>query len=132
MSKVNTTGQSPVNATLSDLSLRFFFNFLCCETSPLFLFARTLHRLFLSFDRRSLGMERHEKQNGTGMVIAESHSPPSPESSTDELINASGHKQELERNFSLLSLTAVAITTGNTWVAIGGSVVSLLQVCRRI
>jgi len=47
-------------------------------------------------------------------------------SSTDgpeELINASGHKQELERNFSLLSLCAAAITTGNTWVALGGSIV---------
>lgn len=43
---------------------------------------------------------------------------------SDELINASGHKQELERNFSLLSICGVAITTGNTWTAIGGSVVS--------
>lgn len=40
-----------------------------------------------------------------------------------ELINASGHRQELERNFSLLSICAVAITTGNTWIAQGGSVV---------
>lgn len=39
-----------------------------------------------------------------------------------ELINASGHKQELERNFSLLSICAVAVTTGNTWIAQGGSV----------
>lgn len=39
------------------------------------------------------------------------------------LINVSGHKQELERNFSLLSLCAAAITTGNTWVALGGSLV---------
>lgn len=41
-----------------------------------------------------------------------------------ELVNASGHAQELERNFSLLNICAVGITTGNTWVAIGGSVVS--------
>jgi len=40
-----------------------------------------------------------------------------------ELVNASGHAQELERNFSLLNICAVGITTGNTWVAIGGSVV---------
>ncbi|KAI9847703.1 MAG: hypothetical protein M1837_001951 [Sclerophora amabilis] len=39
-----------------------------------------------------------------------------------ELINASGHKQELQRNFNLLNICAIAITTGNTWVAIGGSV----------
>lgn len=44
-----------------------------------------------------------------------------------ELINASGHKQELERNFSLLSICAVAVTTGNTWIAQGGSVATALS-----
>lgn len=44
-----------------------------------------------------------------------------------ELINASGHKQELERNFSLLSICAVAVTTGNTWIAQGGSAVIALS-----
>lgn len=39
-----------------------------------------------------------------------------------ELINASGHRQEVQRNFSLLSICAVAVTTGNTWIAQGGSV----------
>ncbi|KAL1963655.1 hypothetical protein VTN77DRAFT_7976 [Rasamsonia byssochlamydoides] len=39
-----------------------------------------------------------------------------------ELVNASGHRQELERNFSLLSICAIAVTTGNTWIAQGGSV----------
>ena len=43
----------------------------------------------------------------------------------DQLINASGHRQELQRNFNLLNICAVAITTGNTWVALGGSVVGL-------
>ncbi|KAG4420678.1 hypothetical protein IFR04_006166 [Cadophora malorum] len=68
----------------------------------------------------------HEKQDGTVLSAKESNGPsppPSPEHSVETLINPSGHKQELERNFSLLSLCAVAITTGNTWVAIGGSVV---------
>ena len=37
-------------------------------------------------------------------------------------INASGHHQELDRNFNLLSICSLAITTGNTWVALGGSV----------
>lgn len=44
-----------------------------------------------------------------------------------ELINASGHVQELERNFSLLSICAIAVTTGNTWIAQGGSVVTALS-----
>ena len=40
-------------------------------------------------------------------------------------INASGHLQELDRNFSLLSLCGLAVTTGNTWLALGGSIVWL-------
>ena len=42
-----------------------------------------------------------------------------------EVLNASGHKQELERNFSLLSICAIGITTGNVWAALGGSIVRL-------
>lgn len=38
------------------------------------------------------------------------------------LINASGHKQELQRNFSLVSLAATGIVVGSTWPAIGGSI----------
>ncbi|KAJ5042180.1 uncharacterized protein L3040_004736 [Drepanopeziza brunnea f. sp. 'multigermtubi'] len=38
-------------------------------------------------------------------------------------INESGHIQELERNFSLFSICAVGIVTGNTWAALGGSIV---------
>ena len=43
-----------------------------------------------------------------------------------EVINASGHKQELERQFSLLSISSIGITTGNIWAALGGSIVSSL------
>ena len=39
------------------------------------------------------------------------------------IINASGHRQELERNFGLFSICSMAITTGNTWVALGGTIV---------
>lgn len=45
---------------------------------------------------------------------------------SDEVVNASGHRQELDRNFSLMSICAVAVTTGNTWIAQGGSVVRIL------
>ena len=40
-----------------------------------------------------------------------------------EMINASGHRQELERNFGLIGICSLAITTGNTWIALGGSLV---------
>lgn len=45
------------------------------------------------------------------------------QSSTLVSINASGHAQELDRNFSLLSLTAVGIVSGNAWTAGGGTIV---------
>lgn len=45
------------------------------------------------------------------------------DASSVEVVNASGHRQEVDRNFSLLSICAVAVTTGNTWIAQGGSVV---------
>lgn len=60
--------------------------------------------------------ELEPKQAGAIESTAEDQSP-------GELINASGHRQELDRNFSLLSICAVAVTTGNTWIAQGGSVV---------
>lgn len=44
-------------------------------------------------------------------------------SSDGSEINASGHRQELSRNFGLLSICGLAVTTGNTWVAQGGSLV---------
>lgn len=40
----------------------------------------------------------------------------------DELINASGHKQELDRLFSPISIIATAITTGNVWIALAGTI----------
>lgn len=44
-----------------------------------------------------------------------------PGTFTEAPINASGHRQELDRNFNLLSICALAITSGNTWVALGGT-----------
>lgn len=42
----------------------------------------------------------------------------------DNAINASGHQQELDRNFGLFSIVGLAITSGNAWIALGGSIVS--------
>jgi choline transport protein len=42
----------------------------------------------------------------------------------DGLINASGHRQELDRNFHFINICGLGITSGNTWIAIGGSIVS--------
>jgi len=41
-------------------------------------------------------------------------------------INASGHVQELEKNFSLLSIIGVGVSVGNVWPALGGSILVAL------
>lgn len=38
-------------------------------------------------------------------------------------INASGHRQELEQNFSLFSICGIAVTTGESWIVLGNSIV---------
>ena len=44
---------------------------------------------------------------------------------TAEGVNAGGHKQELDRNFSLLSISAAGIVSDNAWTFLGGSIVGL-------
>jgi hypothetical protein len=66
-----------------------------------------------------MSSEYDEKAKAADSTAAEDHS--------GELINASGHVQELDRNFSLLSICAIAVTTGNTWIAQGGSVTVALS-----
>lgn len=39
-----------------------------------------------------------------------------------DLINVSGHKQELERLFNSFSVISTAITTGNVWIALAGTI----------
>lgn len=55
----------------------------------------------------------------------EAEESPIEDKADGDVVNASGHKQELQRNFGLLSICAIAVTTGNTWIAQGGSVVSI-------
>lgn len=61
------------------------------------------------------------------VVAAEQSSDSTAISNTDTVetreINASGHPQELERNFGLLSICGIGIITGNSWTALGGSIV---------
>jgi choline transport protein len=40
-------------------------------------------------------------------------------------INASGHRQELEQNFSLFSICGIAVTTGELWIVLGNSIVRM-------
>jgi choline transport protein len=58
---------------------------------------------------------KNEKTGGRG----DSETPPESTIEKGQLINASGHVQEVNRNFSLLSLAGVGIVVGNVWPAIG-------------
>ena len=54
--------------------------------------------------------------------------PSHPTFSSDRItveapVNASGHRQELEQNFGLFSLCGIAVTTGESWIVLGNSVV---------
>ncbi|KAI7508555.1 hypothetical protein KC364_g92 [Hortaea werneckii] len=42
-------------------------------------------------------------------------------------INASGHQQELERNFGLWAIVGMALTAGNTWIAFGDAYLTLFN-----
>ena len=45
-----------------------------------------------------------------------------------EVVNASGHPDQLKRHFGLLSICGLALTIDNAWVALGGSIaVSISQ-----
>ena len=58
--------------------------------------------------------------------IAEKYAPTQSSDDGPEshgaILNASGHAQEVDRNFNLLSLAAMGIVTGNMWAALGGSI----------
>lgn len=64
---------------------------------------------------------------------------------TGEMVNASGHRDQLQRQYGLLSICGLALTIDNAWVALGGSIavsissyklfliraIKLMQVCRQ-
>ncbi|KAL8867155.1 MAG: hypothetical protein Q9174_005840 [Haloplaca sp. 1 TL-2023] len=65
-------------------------------------------------DDKSLQPAANEKSNA--LV------PTDNASGSEVPLNVSGHKQELQRNFGLLSLCGLAITTGTVWLALGGAI----------
>ncbi|GJD00763.1 amino acid permease [Colletotrichum higginsianum] len=64
----------------------------------------------------------HGDGEGEGATTAKMSTAQSADQHDNVAINASGHVQELERNFSLLSLAGVGLVVGNVWPAIGGSI----------
>ena len=48
-----------------------------------------------------------------------------------QAINASGHRDQLDRNYGILSICGMALTVDNAWVAIGTSLnVAICEFCR--
>jgi hypothetical protein len=43
------------------------------------------------------------------------------ETAASEIINASGHRDQLRRQYGILSICGMALTVDNAWVAIGTS-----------
>jgi choline transport protein len=39
-----------------------------------------------------------------------------------QVVNASGHKDQLKRQYGLVTICALALTVDNAWIALGGSV----------
>jgi hypothetical protein len=101
-----------------------------CPSHILFLFLFSLHVPFeLSFSLQhpmsesvaNTASNEMKSQPEKGPIVRDA-----PVGDGEGEINASGHKQELQRNFSLLSICAIAITTGNSWIAQGGSVTTAI------
>ena len=65
--------------------------------------------------------EEKDAINAANDSASSDHQPAIPVEK-GELINASGHIQQLDRNFNLLTLAGVGLVVGNVWPAVGGSI----------
>lgn len=50
------------------------------------------------------------------------------ESERGEIVNASGHRDQLQRQYGLVSICGLALTIDNAWVALGGSIT--VSICK--
>jgi choline transport protein len=51
-----------------------------------------------------------------------------PDHQVGEVLNASGHRDQLDRQYGILSICGMALTVDNAWVAIGTSL--NVAICR--
>ena len=56
-----------------------------------------------------------------GMIIDSADRKTSIVTKHGEVVNASGHRDQLNRHYGLLSICGLALTIDNAWVALGGS-----------
>ncbi len=48
-----------------------------------------------------------------------------------EVVNASGHRDQLQRHYGLISICGLALTIDNAWVALGGSIAVSISMSSR-
>ena len=46
-----------------------------------------------------------------------------------EIVNASGHRDQLQRHYGIWSICGLALTIDNAWVALGGSIYVSISAC---
>jgi choline transport protein len=61
-------------------------------------------------------------EDGYGHDAADQSRKHSVVSRVGEVINASGHRDQLRRQYGLLSICGLALTVDNAWVALGTSI----------
>jgi len=70
----------------------------------------TQEKKLLENDPRPTELETEKTQNLTSIVTSDGLD-----------VNASGHRDQLQRQYGLLSICGLALTIDNAWVALGGS-----------
>lgn len=74
--------------------------------------------------------EPHACQTGITDVEDAPHGPRGGSVVTrdGEIVNASGHRDQLRRQYGLLSVCGLALTIDNAWIALGGSLT--VSICK--
>ena len=75
-------------------------------------------------ESRTITEEKKQPQDGEGLTddkygVVRSNSLVTKEG---EVVNASGYRDQLQRQYSLLSVCGLALTIDNAWIALGGSI----------
>ena len=87
-----------------------------------------------------MAAEHLNQDQGGGDVKAHGHDPEKIDDvdrrnsiiQRGEIVNASGHRDQLQRQYGLLSICGLALTIDNAWVALGGSIAVSISLCFRV
>jgi hypothetical protein len=75
--------------------------------------------------------EKSEKQAESDREKGDYSAPDVTLGVITEIVNASGHRDQLDRQYGILSICGMALTVDNAWVAIGTSMnVAICKFCK--